>query len=141
MDCKVCASPTLLINPAIGLYGLPVLSSEVIAFTMNDMVLHQCMDLVQVEEGNHRVAVVLGMVVGIPKESAYKDIRAHSTSVTKTVGHLGNFTVGVFEVANIVDARISTNNRYHPPKQDCFRKRSVLRGEIRHCSVKKELRT
>ena len=55
----------LLGDPTVGLDGGPVLRGEVVALVVNDVIVHQLVELVEVEERDHGVAVVLGMEVGV----------------------------------------------------------------------------
>ena len=89
-----------------------------ITFLVDDVIVHELVDFVQVEKWHHRVAVVLGVVVGVPQERADDDVGAHAAGVAKTVRLLGDLTVGVLEVAEIVDDRVSTENRGNPPEEE-----------------------
>lgn len=97
----------LLVNPTTGLEACPVLTGEVSALIVDNMVVHQSVDLVKVEEWDHGVAVVLGVVVGIPEQCSDEQVGAHGASVQEAVGFLGHLTVSMFEVAEIVHNRVA----------------------------------
>jgi citrate lyase gamma subunit len=106
----------LLVNPAVGLDGMPVLSSKVGELAVDDMAIHEGMELVKVEEGNHGVAVVLGVEVGVPEDGADQQAGVHGAGVQKTVGNLRDLAVGVFQVAEEVDNRVPNKHWAHPPE-------------------------
>jgi hypothetical protein len=60
-------SRVLFVNPTTTLDGIPVRRSEVLAFVVKDVIVHQSMQLGEVEKWNHGVAVVLCVEVGFPK--------------------------------------------------------------------------
>ena len=92
-----------------------------IFFVMENVLIHELVDLVQVEKGNHGVAVVLSMVVRVPKKRTNKEVGADTASVAKTVGFFGHFAVGVLEVANKVDDGVAKQNGNNPPKEDTLK--------------------
>jgi len=108
----------LLGNPSVGLDGLPVLHGEVVALVVDDVRVHKFVDLVQIVEGDHRVAVVLGVEVGVPEQRANNDAGADAACVEQAVWVLGNFAVGVLEVAEVVDDRVSAEDWSNPPKEN-----------------------
>ena len=57
------------------------------------------MNLVKIEEGNHGVAVVLAVVVGVPKDGSDEKVRANSASVEKAVGLFGDLAIGMLKVS------------------------------------------
>jgi len=108
----------LLGNPSVGLDGLPVLHSKVVALLVDNVRVHELVDLVQVVERDHWVAVVLGVEVGVPQERAHNDAGADAAGVEQAVGLLGDFAVGVLEVAKVVDDGVSAEDGCDPPKQN-----------------------
>lgn len=108
---------SLLINPAAWLEGCPVGSSEVVSFIVDDMFVHELVQLVKVEEGDHWVAVMLGVEVGIPEQDSHQQVGSAAASVLETVGVSIDFTVGMFQVAAVVDNWISGDDRDDPPKE------------------------
>jgi len=81
----------LLVNPAAGLERCQVLSGEVIVLVVLAIGVHDFVDLVKVEKWDHGVAVVLGMVVGIPQECPNKDIRSDASRILQAVRSLRDF--------------------------------------------------
>ena len=55
----------------------------------------QFMNLVEIEERNHGVAVVFAVVVGIPKDGTDEKVGADSAGVEETVGFLGDLAVSM----------------------------------------------
>ena len=127
------------INPATGHNRGNVLRRKVILFAVNDMFLHELVQLVKVEEGNHWVTMVFGMKVGVPQQDASDEVGTDRTSVAEAVGDLGNFAVGMFEVADIVDHGVSDKDRDDPPKEDRFQALTSLANGGRHRNVKAQL--
>jgi hypothetical protein len=86
---------------------IPVLDGEIIEFVVNDVVVHEFVELVKVVKGDHGVGVVLRVVVGIPQENANQKVGANASSIAKVVVVLGYFAVGMFEIAEVlVDNRV-----------------------------------
>lgn len=83
---------------------------------VNYVFIHEFINFVKVEKRHHWVAVVLSVKVGIPQKGANDNVRAHTASVSKTVGNLGNFAVRVLEIAEIIHNGISQKDRRDPPK-------------------------
>ena len=106
----------LLVDPAVGFYAMPVLSSKIGEFAVDDMAIHEGMELVKVEEGDHGVAVMLGMEVGVPENGTDEKAGVDGAGVQKTVGNLGNLAVGMFQVAEEVDNGIPNKDWAHPPE-------------------------
>jgi len=75
----------LRVDPATTFQGIPVLDGEMIEFVVNDMIVHEFVELVKVVEWNHRVAVVLRVKVGIPQENANQKVGANASSIAKVV--------------------------------------------------------
>ena len=65
---------SLLVNPTSLLHTVPVLDCKVIDFAMENMPLHQLVHFMKVEEGNHWIAVVFRMVVGVPQEKSNQKV-------------------------------------------------------------------
>jgi len=106
----------LFVNPSIGLDAFPVLLGKVTALIMDDMVMHESIDLVEIEKGNHGVAVVLGVEVGIPHNGTDEKVGANGTSVEEVVVLLGHFAVRMLKVAKVVDHGVSHKDWTDPPK-------------------------
>lgn len=83
---------------------------------MNNMLIHEFIDLVQVEKGDHGVTVMLGVKVGVPEQNTNEQIGSNTACVEEAVGIFGDFTVGVLEVTDVVDDGVSNQNRDEPPK-------------------------
>jgi hypothetical protein len=72
---------SLLVNPSAGPDAVPVVLGEVATLVVDNMSMRQGVDLVKVEEGDHWVAVVFGVEVGIPEDGADENVGADRTSV------------------------------------------------------------
>jgi hypothetical protein len=132
-------SRVLFVDPTTTLDGIPVRRSEVLAFVVEDVIVHQSMQLGEVEERNHRVAVVLCVEVGFPKEQANHEVGLASPRVPKHVWILGHFAVGVLKVANIVHGRISNNDGNEPPKEELLQSQGCLSNGSKHDNITEEL--
>lgn len=75
------------------------------------------MELGEVEEGNHGVAVMLHVVIGVPQKLTNEGIRLDGASVAKHVG-LVHLAVGVLGVADVVDGAVSDNDGDNPPEEN-----------------------
>ena len=106
----------LLIDPAPRLAAGPVLGREALGFVVLDVSIHELMELVKVEEGDHWISVVLHMEVGIPKQLADEPVRLDGAGILEAVHLLADFAVGMLEVANVVDGRIADDNGDEPPE-------------------------
>jgi hypothetical protein len=73
---------------------------------------------VKVEKGNHGVAVVLRVIVGIPEENVNQKFGANASSIVKAVVFHGYFAVGMFKIAEVVDNWVPKKNWEDPPEQD-----------------------
>ena len=80
------------------------------------MSFHEGVKLVEVEKWNHGVAVVLGVVVGVPKDSSDEKAGMDSACVQQTVRHLVDFAVRVFQIAEEVDNRVTNKDWADPPE-------------------------
>jgi hypothetical protein len=60
---------SLLINPASHFERGNVLDREVVNLFMNHMLIHELVQLVKIVKGHHGVAMVFGMIVGVPQEN------------------------------------------------------------------------
>lgn len=129
----------LFVDPTATLDGIPVRRSEVLAFVVKDVIVHQSMQLGEVEKWNHGIAVVLCVEVGFPKEQANDEGGLASPRVPKHVWILGHFAVGVLKVANIVHGRISNNDRNDPPKEEQLSSHGCLSNGSKHDSITEEL--
>jgi hypothetical protein len=85
---------------------------------VNDMLVHEFVQLVEVEKRNHGVAVVLGVIVGVPEKTADDDIGPHTAGIAKAIGNLGDFTIGVFKVTEKVDHGVPDKDGNDPIKED-----------------------
>ena len=110
-------SRLLLVNPTAWTHVGPVLRREVLVLVVNSVIIHELMKLGKVEEGNHRVAVVLHVVVGVPQELTNNGIRLYGASGMKHVGNV-DLTVGVFSISNVVDWAVANNDGNNPPEED-----------------------
>ncbi len=112
----------LRINPSTTLQGIPVLDGEMIEFVVNDVVVHEFVELVKVVKGDHGVGVVLRVVVGIPQENANQKVGANASSIAKkVVVVLGYFAVCMFEIAEVVDNRVPKKDwDDHQNKRSCI---------------------
>lgn len=98
---------------------------------MDHMRIHFVIDFVKIVERNHGVAVVFCMIVGIPKQDANEKIRSYRSGIQQAVWLLGDFTVSVFQVSNIVNNWVTSQDRTDPPKEEicsAFRCSSKSRG-------------
>ena len=111
---------SLGVNPASRDDGRNVLRRKVVLLAVDDVIFHELVQLVKVKEGDHGVKMVLGVKVGVPKKNASDEVGAHRTSVSEAIGDLGDFAVGVFQVANVVDHGVSNENRHNPPEKHGF---------------------
>lgn len=130
---------SLGINPTTWNKGGNVLCREVILFTIDHVFLHEFVQLVKVVKRDHRVQVMFGMKVGIPQEDTDEKIGADRTCVTKTIGDLGNFTIGMFEVAEVVHHGVSNQDGDDPPKKNGFQTRTSLTNSTSHGKVERKL--
>jgi hypothetical protein len=87
-----------------------------IEFVVSAMVVQEFVELVKVAKGDHGVAVILSVVVGIPQENANQKVGANASSIAKVVVVLGYFAVGMFEIAEVVDNRVPKKDRDNPPE-------------------------
>jgi len=95
-----------------------VLQRKVVLLAVDDMFLHELVQLVKVKEGHHGVAVMLGVEVRIPEKNTSDNVGTDRSSVSEAVGDLGDFAIGVFKVADVVDDRVPNEDGDDPPKED-----------------------
>ena len=95
---------SLLINAATFLHACPVLEREMMTFAVrNNITLQQRVQLVKVEEGNHRVGMVLGVVVGVQQKQTSQRVGLDCASVAEIIALLGYLTAGKLEISKVVD--------------------------------------
>ena len=129
----------LSVNPATWENRCDVLCREMVLLAVNDVFLHQLVQLVKVEKGNHGIRVMLSVEISIPKKDTGDEVGPDRTCVTKAVGDLGHFAVGVLEVTNIVDDGVANEDRYNPPEEHSFQALSRLADSRRDSNVKCQL--
>lgn len=134
----------LLRDPAIRFHGFPILRGKVIAFIINHVLVHVFIELVQSKERDHGVTMMLGVKVSVPKQGTDDQVGSNTASVAQTIGLLGNVTVGVFEIAEVVDDWITAQDWQYPPVCQVDEsmwdvgssgKDDGVDGELRKCST------
>ena len=129
----------LLINPAARLAAGPVLGREVFSLVVKNVAIHQLMKLVEVEEGNHRIGVMLDMEVGVPKQLADEPVGLDGAGILEAVHLLADLAVGVLEVTNVVDGGVTDDDGNEPPEGQGGEALLGLTEEAKHNSVDGEL--
>ena len=107
----------LLVNPTSAFECGPILRSEMISLVMDDMLIHKIIQFVEIEEWNHRVAMVFGMKVGIPEQNSDQQIGSHTSGISEAVGISRYLTVGVFQVSEIIHHGVSEQDGDDPPEK------------------------
>ena len=125
----------LLINPAARLAAGPVLGREVFSLVVKNVAIHELMKLLEVEEGDHRVGVMLDMEVGIPKQLADEPVGLDSSGIFETVHLLADLAVGMLQVANVVDGRVADDDGDEPPEGQGGEALLGLTEEAKHNGV------
>ena len=131
-------SAVLLINPSSRTNVGPVLRSKVLVLIVNSVIIHEFVKLGKVKERDHRVAMVLHVVVGIPQELTNNGVGLDGASVAKHVDFV-HFTIGMFGIANVVDGTVANDYRNNPPKEDGLKALLGLSKESKDCNVAEEL--
>ena len=106
----------LLVDPSTRLAASPVLGCEVFSLVVLDVSIHKLMKLVEVEEGDHRIGVVLDMEVGVPKQLADEPVGLDGAGILEAVHLLAYLAIGMLEVTNVVDGGISDDDGDEPPE-------------------------
>mmetsp|Transcript_13744 Transcript_13744/g.26328 ORF Transcript_13744/g.26328 Transcript_13744/m.26328 type:complete len:393 (-) Transcript_13744:106-1284(-) len=89
-----------------------------VLLAVNDMFLHELVQLVEVIEGHHWIAMMFGVKISVPKKNTSDDVGSDRPSVSEAVGDLGDFAIGVFKVTDVVDDRVANEDGDNPPKED-----------------------
>ena len=106
---------------------------------MNHVIVHDCIDLMEIEKRNHRVAVVLGVEVRVPKQSTNDEIRANGPSIAKTIGLFGDLAIGMLKVAEVVNNWIAAKDGHNPPKGQIHQAIRGLPFNTKNSSVDRKL--
>lgn len=130
----------LLVDPSSRFERSPVLSGEMVTFVVEHVRVHEFVDTAQVEKWDHGVAVMLGVVVGVPQERPDDNVTADAAGVPQTVRVLGDFAIGVLKVPEVVDHRVAHEDRNDPPKEEAFDSLARLAEQVEHGGVTDQLR-
>jgi hypothetical protein len=125
----------LLVDPASRLDGLPVLSGKVILLVVDDMGIHELVDLVKIEKWDHWVGMVFRVVVSVPQQCANDNVGADAASIEQAVGLLGDFAIGMLEVAEVVHNRVAAQDGRNPPEQHALEAFLGLTKDVKHGGV------
>jgi len=111
----VLASFCIGIDPSTGSNGRPILGGKVFRLVVDHEMRHFFVQFVQIVKGNHGIGMMFGMKVGIPQQDAYQEVGTYRAGVAQTVGCLGDFAVGVFQIANKIDHGVAQEDGCEPP--------------------------
>jgi len=113
----------LLVNAATFLHTCPVLEREITTIAVRNTTLHQCVQLVKVEEENHRVAMMLDVVVGVLQKQTSQKVGLDCASVAEIIVYLGHPTVGMLEISKVVDTGIPDEDGNGPAEEQSGQRR------------------
>jgi len=105
----------LLVDPTTLTDHVPLLRREGLALVVLDVIVQILMKDGEVVERHGGICVMLGVEVCLPQEPPHESVRLHGACIEH--GVVGEITVGMLGVTNVVDGTVPDDARHNPPEE------------------------